>query len=74
MHRAATGQRKLKLGVVCQAICSWMQWFFLGIAIALFVTWIVFRVVLAIPLGVLNMLWMMAILFVVLGGVHRLEN
>jgi len=51
-----------------------MKWFFLGIAIALFVTWIVFRVVLAIPLGVLNMLWMMAILFVVLGGEDRLEN
>ncbi len=49
-----------------------MNWVLLGVAIALFVTWIIFRVVLAVPFGVLNLLWMIALLFVVLWGVQRI--
>jgi hypothetical protein len=48
-----------------------MNWIFLGISVALFAVWIVFRVALAIPLGVLNVLWMLAILFVILWGAQR---
>ena len=51
-----------------------MKWIFLGVAIALFVTWLILRVVLGIPLGVLNMLWMCAFLFMVLWGVQALET
>jgi hypothetical protein len=49
-----------------------MNWILLGIAIAFFVAWIVLRVVLAISLGILNLLWMFAILFVVVWGVGQL--
>jgi hypothetical protein len=44
------------------------------VAIALFVTWIVLRVALGIPLGALSILWMFAFLFMVLWGVQSLEN
>jgi hypothetical protein len=49
-----------------------MNWVLLGVAIALFVTWIVLRVVLAIPLGVLNLLWMIALVMVALSSLQRL--
>jgi hypothetical protein len=44
---------------------------FITLSVALFVTWIVLRVVLAIPLGVLNVLWMFAILTVILWAAQR---
>jgi hypothetical protein len=45
-----------------------MKWLFLGLAVVLFAGWIVLRMVLAIDEGVFNMLWMIAILFVLLWG------
>jgi len=45
-----------------------MYWLLYVVALALFVTWIVFRVVLGIPLGVLNLLWMYAVVLVILGA------
>jgi hypothetical protein len=51
-----------------------MNWILLLVAIALFVTWIVLRVALGIPFGVLNILWMFAFLFMVLWGIQSLEN
>jgi len=48
-----------------------MNWFLIGIAIALFIAWIILRIVLAVPLGVLNMLWMIALLMVILWGAQR---
>ncbi|HLW34418.1 MAG TPA: hypothetical protein VKS98_02060 [Chthoniobacterales bacterium] len=51
-----------------------MNWILIAVAIVLFGTWIILRVILHTPLGVLNMLWMMAILFLVLGGVQKLES
>jgi high-affinity Fe2+/Pb2+ permease len=48
-----------------------MNWVFIGLAVALFVGWMILRVVLAIPLGVLNLLWMFAILMVILWGAQR---
>lgn len=72
--REITDLRKLKLQVSPHTIIIGMNWVFIAIAVLLFVTWIVFRVVLAFPLGVLNMLWMLAILFLVLSGVHSLEG
>ena len=43
-----------------------MNWVLLLVAIALFVTWIVLRVALGVPLGVLNLLWMYAIVMFIL--------
>jgi hypothetical protein len=57
-----------------QTIFNGMNWILVAIALALFATWIVLRVVLAIPLGILNILWMFAFLFVVLWGVQGLES
>lgn len=48
-----------------------MNWVFIGLAVVLFITWMILRVVLAIPLGVLNLLWMFAILMVILWGAQR---
>jgi hypothetical protein len=48
-----------------------MKWVFIGVAVALFLTWPIFRVVLAIPLGVLNVLWMLAIMFVIMWAAQR---
>jgi len=48
-----------------------MNWLLLLVAVALFITWIMLRVVLGIPLGVLNMLWMYAILMVILWAAQR---
>ena len=50
------------------AIFNGMYWLLYVVALALFVTWIVFRVVLGIPLGVLNLLWMYAVVLVILGA------
>lgn len=47
-----------------------MNWVLLGVGIALFVMWLVFHVVLAFPMGVLNLLWMLAIVMVVLWAVQ----
>jgi hypothetical protein len=49
-----------------------MNWIFIAVAVALFVTWIIFRVVLAIPLGVLNLLWMLAIVFVIMWAAQKM--
>jgi hypothetical protein len=49
-----------------------MNWIFLGVALALFLTWIIFRVLLGIPLGVLNLLWMYAVVMVILWAAQRL--
>jgi hypothetical protein len=49
-----------------------MNWVLFGVAVALFITWIVIRVVLAIPLGVLNLLWMVALLFIILWAAQRI--
>lgn len=48
-----------------------MNWLLLLVAVALFITWMVLRVVLGIPLGVLNLLWMYAILMVILWAAQR---
>jgi hypothetical protein len=48
-----------------------MNWILIAVALVLFVVWIVFRLVLAIHLGVLNLLWMLAILMVILWGAQR---
>ena len=48
-----------------------MSWVFLLVAVALFITWMVLRVAMGIPLGVLNMLWMYAVLFVILWAAQR---
>ena len=48
-----------------------MNWVFLIVAVALFITWIVLRVALGIPLGVLNVLWMFAIVMVILWAAQR---
>jgi len=45
-----------------------MNWVLLGVAVVLFATWIVVHGVLGIDEGVFNMLWMMAILFVIMWG------
>ena len=49
-----------------------MKWVLLGVALALFVTWLILRVVLGAPLGVLNMLWMTAIVLFILWNVQKL--
>lgn len=51
-----------------------MNWILIVLAVALFVTWLILRVALGIPLGVLNMLWMISILMLVLSGVQTLES
>jgi hypothetical protein len=48
-----------------------MNWVFMIVAIALFITWLVLRVVIGIPLGVLNLLWMFAIVMVILWAAQR---
>jgi len=48
-----------------------MSWILIGIAATLFIARIILRVVLAIPLGVLNMLWIIALLTVILWGARR---
>jgi hypothetical protein len=45
-----------------------MNWVLIGLAVALFATFIVLRVFLAIGLGVLNLLWMIALLFLIICG------
>jgi hypothetical protein len=45
-----------------------MKWVFLALSVALFATWVVVHIVLGIDEGVFNMLWMIAILFVLLWG------
>jgi hypothetical protein len=54
-----------------RAICNGMDWILVGIAILFFVAWIVLRVILAISFGILNLLWMFAILFLIIWGVQR---
>jgi len=48
-----------------------MNWILVIIAVVLFATFVVVRVVLAIPLGVLNLLWMLAIVFLIVAGARR---
>jgi hypothetical protein len=45
-----------------------MNWVLLGLAIVLFATWIVLRAVFGFDEGVFNMLWMIAVMFVLLWG------
>ena len=49
-----------------------MNWIFIAVAFALFVTWIVLRVVFGFPLGVLNMLWIYAILMLILSAAQKM--
>ena len=49
-----------------------MNWVLLLVAIALFVTWIVLRVMLGFPLGVLNLLWMYAIVMFIIWNAQRM--
>ena len=49
-----------------------MNWIFIAVAFALFVTWIVLRVVLGFPMGVLNMLWIYAILMLILSAAQKM--
>jgi len=49
-----------------------MNWILVIIAVALFVLWLVLRVFLAISLGVLNLLWMLAVVFLILAAARRL--
>jgi hypothetical protein len=49
-----------------------MNWIFIAVALALFVTWIILRVVLGFPLGVLNMLWIYAILMLILSAAQKM--
>jgi len=49
-----------------------MNWIFIACAIVFFIMWFIFRVVIGIPLGVLNLLWMYAILFLFMSGAQRL--
>ena len=51
-----------------------MNWVLLAIAIAFIVAWIVLHFVFAVGLGVLNMLWMVAIVFLILAGAQSLES
>ena len=51
-----------------------MNWIFIIVAVALFVTWLILRVALGIPLGVLNLLWMISIVMLILSGVQTLEG
>jgi hypothetical protein len=51
-----------------------MNWFLLAVAIAFVVTWIILHFVFAVGLGVLNMLWMVGIVFLFLAGVQSLEG
>jgi hypothetical protein len=45
-----------------------MNWILVLLAAALFVTFIVARVVLAMPVGELNLLWMIALLLLTISG------
>jgi hypothetical protein len=49
-----------------------MNWVLLLVAIALFVTWLILRVALGVPLGVLNLLWMYAIVMFILWNAQRM--
>jgi hypothetical protein len=49
-----------------------MKWVLLFVAVALLVTWIILRVALGIPLGVLNLLWMYAIVLFILWNAQRM--
>jgi hypothetical protein len=49
-----------------------MNWVFFGLAIVFLILWFIFRVVLGVPLGVLNLLWMYAILFLILSAAQRI--
>src|SRR5438270_4893374 len=48
-----------------------MNWILVIIAVVLFVVWLVVRVFLTMPLGVLNLLWMLAIVFLIIAAVRR---
>jgi hypothetical protein len=49
-----------------------MNWILVIIAVALFLVWLVLRVFLAISLGVLNVLWMLAIVFLIVAAARHL--
>jgi len=49
-----------------------MNWVFVALAVLFFIVWFIFRVVLGIPLGVLNLLWIYAILFLFLSAVQKI--
>ena len=48
-----------------------MNWILVIIAVVLFVVWLVVRVFLAMSLGVLNLLWMLALVFLILAVTRR---
>jgi len=49
-----------------------MNWILVIIAVALFLVWLALRVFLAISLGVLNVLWMLAIVFLIVAAARHL--
>jgi hypothetical protein len=49
-----------------------MNWVMLLVAVALFVTWVILRVALGVHLGVLNLLWMYAIMMFILWNAQRM--
>jgi hypothetical protein len=49
-----------------------MNWILPVIAIVFFLAWIILRVALAISFGILNLLWMFAIVFLIVWGVGQL--
>jgi hypothetical protein len=51
-----------------------MNWILIAVALVLFATWIILYFLFAVSLGLLNILWMIAFLFLVLWGVQSLES
>jgi hypothetical protein len=49
-----------------------MNWVLLAVSLALFVTWLVLRVALGTPLGVLNLVWMIAIVLFILWNAQKM--
>ena len=57
-----------------QTIFNGMNWILIAVALVLFAVWIILHFVFAVSLGLLNVIWMIAFLFVVLWGVQSLES
>ncbi len=51
-----------------------MNWVLLGVSLALLATWFVLRVALGAPLGVLNLLWMSAVVMFILWNAQKMTG
>lgn len=73
-RRGELGPHEIDIRLVAlgRAISNWMDWVLVGIAVLFFVAWIILRVILAFSFGILNLLWMFAILFLIIWGVQRI--